>query len=467
MDPQKVTSPQNKELDGTLKTEGDIGASSIPKPPQPPPENTKENLPVIRTFERDTAHQEGKPIHKVFSVSRTVKDPKDDLKELQEQFKNHDTPIDISQEATQNISDPMEHVTVDHSVIPPEELTIAETVQEGRDFSKLKSQTQESIQTELPPEELEAPIEIKEQEEIEQVEEVKAPQGEPPQPIIRTYEDDAAVALKDKGASIISVAVAEQEKNQERLARQQEERKQAQRRKIFTILSLILILGGVSVLGYIYLYPILSRQKPIEEIRAQAHIFTEHIQELNITNLSSALIKQEISAFNKKPLSEGITQLRLLHTAQDNTSSSDYESYSFFETISERVPRAMMRSFDPLFTLAFSKQKDAQISPILIMNVDSFDIAYAGMLRWEESMVSDLAFLFPVRTEQHSASTTQQIPVFYDLIVDNKDTRAIESSNGNIRIIYSFPDRQTLIITSDTNTLREVFKRLERRALSR
>ena len=103
--------------------------------------------------------------------------------------------------------------------------------------------------------------------------------------------------------------------------------------------------------------------------------------------------------------------------------------------------------------------------PFLVLKTGFYENAFAGMLEWERYMKDDLAPLFgPAKTKipsgQIVADTVQEPElVFVDSVIKNKDTRILRGKNGKTELLYSFVDKNTIIITTNEHTLEEVFVR--------
>jgi hypothetical protein len=96
--------------------------------------------------------------------------------------------------------------------------------------------------------------------------------------------------------------------------------------------------------------------------------------------------------------------------------------------------------------------------PYIVMKVTGFDAAFAGMLEWERSMSADLSPLFGptvVETFDSSARTDTQVreAFFQDVIASNKNARILLDEEGEERIIYTFINQQTIIITTTKKAL--------------
>lgn len=108
--------------------------------------------------------------------------------------------------------------------------------------------------------------------------------------------------------------------------------------------------------------------------------------------------------------------------------------------------------------------------PFVILQTDSYEQAFSGMLQWEQYMAQDLSPFFSnpphVYINEENGTSTSQEPVFVrtgfvDRIVENQDTRALEDSRNTILLLWSFVNRNTLVITTNESTLREIVGRLK------
>jgi hypothetical protein len=122
-------------------------------------------------------------------------------------------------------------------------------------------------------------------------------------------------------------------------------------------------------------------------------------------------------------------------------------------TLSPSIPDQLVRSLDTkeFFGTVSSGQ-------FIILKVDSYDYAYAGMLSWETTMNQDLLPLF-------SDSPASTLSHFEDRIVTNKDARAALDQNGNTLFIYGFYDNNTLVFAKNENTFSQVQQILLRQNL--
>ncbi len=132
---------------------------------------------------------------------------------------------------------------------------------------------------------------------------------------------------------------------------------------------------------------------------------------------------------------------------------------SLFETVEASAPTPLVRALGTTPTLGLHGFQGGQ--PFLLFTVLSYDHAFAGMLAWEETMLEDFGPLFDVlpRTilENVGSTTSKALGnriAFKDVIIRNKDARAAFDPEGTIIFLYSFIDKQTLVLTTKEETLR-------------
>lgn len=136
----------------------------------------------------------------------------------------------------------------------------------------------------------------------------------------------------------------------------------------------------------------------------------------------------------------------------DATPASVAETMLIF---APQAPGSFMRTVEDI---AFGTIDD---TPFIVLSVSSFDVAFAGMLTWETAMSSDLAPLFgsPVTaTFDPDARTVDQTrpPFFTDVVQQNRDLRILYNADRNERIIYTFLNRNTILITTSSETISDI-----------
>ncbi|MBX9765486.1 hypothetical protein K2X83_02505 [Patescibacteria group bacterium] len=96
--------------------------------------------------------------------------------------------------------------------------------------------------------------------------------------------------------------------------------------------------------------------------------------------------------------------------------------------------------------------------PFILISVSAYDRAFEGMLQWEDTVGETLgAFFAPNRGARSTVPTVPPPLTFKDRVYQNIDVR---ESGAEWKILYAFPRRDLLLITTNESTVREVITRL-------
>jgi|SRR3989344_6034718 len=288
---------------------------------------------------------------------------------------------------------------------------------------------------------------------------------------IRTYKSDVVEEMKKQKSSLTSMVLAEKDKQQKQ---GKFVPKVKPNKKIFILLGgtfLILVIGFV---GYSFVKPNPNTGGENQEITIQQistlilpnykrEIYVDRVKRDNIINALQKE-KQETSI----PLGYVI---QFFLTTEDKTKSfviedePDYKllitTESFFDGIESKIPNSLIRNLEQEFIIGYHSSLGN--NPFLILKVKSYNNVFAGMLEWEKTMYRDLS---PVFVKDDSKISLDNNP-FQDIVVSNRDVRAILNSSGKIEFAYSFPNPETLIITNNETTLQELYRRVTNARLER
>lgn len=294
---------------------------------------------------------------------------------------------------------------------------------------------------------------------------------------LETYQRDIEGLVKDKNVSILSIAAAEAErrgKEQTTPGAAATNSSGGSWVKTITLygVGLLLLAGASGALAYI-----VERPTSVSAPQAVAAPFIAVDETKDITidsgTTRTSLMATLTAAKQATSLSLGLISRLLITTASSTGSGQSLapiDAQSFFTLIAPDMPDSLLRTINPTYLLGVHVYNDNQ--PFLILSVDSYEQAYAGMLAWEPTMQQDLSPLFDYTPtvhipEENVATTTndasQQLTVtgFADSIVENHDARVIENSTGDISLLWTFLDSNTLVITTNDATLREIISRLQ------
>jgi hypothetical protein len=244
-------------------------------------------------------------------------------------------------------------------------------------------------------------------------------------------------------------------------------------RKIFmVIVSIILIVGGVGAGYYLYLKSPLAKPTvvPISTSKVPSIIKPETQKIVPIGNLKGVSLEEKIrSVVVSDAVAAGVLN-EIVLTQTTGSSTIRVTALNFIKTIGYQTPEIFKRSLMNIWMLG-AYGSDEGNAPFIIFKTDFFQNSYAGMLDWEKNMVDDLAILLnfeeKIKNQNNTGTSTVRgyLAVrgrFEDKIILNRDVRKFTNENGVSLLVYSFIDKDTLVITTSENVLRSIIQKLEK-----
>jgi len=283
-------------------------------------------------------------------------------------------------------------------------------------------------------------------------------------PIIRTYKSDMEESIQANHTSSINIALAENKKMAERIRLADVEKKGEKRNYTILITSVLLVLGGVLAIAIPYF--LVNNQSKVEEITenvASGAIITADTEEkINIGSL----------VLSRLPftLAERVEQSNIKLGAVKNIFLTDgagsiettINTQKFFSLFNTNMPPELVRTLKDGYMFGAHNYNGNQ--RFLIFRVGSYENAFAGMLKWEVDLWNDFKTLFSLSSVGINLNQTGTIRgietvSFQDAVYANKDTRVVKDSSGSVVFLYSIIDKNTVVITTSTDTLKEMINR--------
>ncbi len=326
----------------------------------------------------------------------------------------------------------------------------------------------------------------------------------PPEiPKVRTFEQDVAESMRTKQASILHVALAEQEKVAGVL---RETRKERNYFWVY-LLSGCLLIGGLSFLGYTFF---VSQKNitplPIQSLSGTADSFISDETlsvAVNLSQRSAALALLSATSSIDDTLG---TVTRVVPFVTETNASGEAQaraitSQEFFGLFGNAVPDIFRRSLGRDFT--FVRVVDEGMHAGIVVPTTDYERTVVGLTAWERTMVEDLEELFgysrrievkelvevvedvEVIEEKEvidpktkkvrlvTSTSTEQISRFEERVTYINDTisftndvrknvelRIAKGTSGAEYLVYGFPKRDTLIIAGSVNGFLRIIDRL-------
>ncbi|TSC67322.1 MAG: hypothetical protein CEO19_282 [Parcubacteria group bacterium Gr01-1014_73] len=305
---------------------------------------------------------------------------------------------------------------------------------------------------------------------MEEIKPEEKPQSERPEWLIkplRTLRGDIEEVVKEGRTSAVKIAVAETQRATgavETVSNFTAPRREWPWKNILIGAAGAILIAAAGV-GLYFIYKKVSAPEPtVISVKRQTIINTETEKTLDISNFARPKIIAMLNAekiFLPKNLSTvvGLNFVRKTGSfgSESSTTTEAVASGDFLEQLQVQANTPFVRALAPDFVFGFHIL--GQPEPFLILKASAYDFAYAGMLRWENYFAADLGSIF--------LSTTTPSNLFEDKIIYNKDARVLRGADGAIRLLYSFNDKNTIIITTNEITFKNLVDRLRAAKLIR
>ncbi len=303
-----------------------------------------------------------------------------------------------------------------------------------------------------------------------------------PQEKIKTYESDVSDSIKTNNTSVISMALAENQRKEENGMEENVVESHWLKKTIIVFASIMLIIGG-SYGGY-YLYTISPLAVvPIKKENKIFSIVTPDYQKIVTTSATNRLdltkfISDQLanSNFENDKMTEYIINRKLASSTVRIKGAEIIGDLGF--NITDTLKRSLKDNWMMgVYSVNVSNGEvtTSKKIPFVILTTDFFQNAFAGMLKWETSMPDDFADIFGYRqiaSLSNTASTSSYFSSnirgsFKDKIVMNRDVRQFSNLNGEILLIYTFIDKNTILITTSEATIPSILNRIEKQTYVR
>ena len=271
---------------------------------------------------------------------------------------------------------------------------------------------------------------------------------------LRTYRGDVEESIQNKKTSIVSIAIAQQKHREEEENEKTAAKREVPQNAVAIVLSAILVITGIGSL-FIFLYAKYEQERAVVTLYERTIIpadASEHLVLASQTREETiATIRERVAATEEK-----IGSIVYFNFFEKETGVSvSLKATTLLSFISPSIPPYLERSFEKDYM--FGLYVSAQNEPFLILKTNSFETAFSGMLSWEDTIIDELGNLFIKDTTL--LAETDKKGNFKDRIIKNKDARIVKDVNGNTVLLYSFLDKETILITTQEEVFVEIFRR--------
>lgn len=282
---------------------------------------------------------------------------------------------------------------------------------------------------------------------------------------LKTYLTDVQTAIQEQKESIAKIALAERERREANKEKEPPHREfSPQQKKMFVIagsvLGIVVLVGGAwGALRFFNIELNLpGTGEPTVEVKQKitspSLIPPSHEKEIDVSGLSyDALVTGVNTEVSQERGAQSVLNIFFTRGKMEpiegvSLGKEMLTAPMFFSLFLPQAPEILARSLAPAFMVGVYHDVAQVGHPFIILKVTSFESSLAGMLAWEKTMSYDIGRLLGIRTEDTQG--------FKDIVIQNKDTRALLDRSREPVLIYSFLDRTTILITPDRRTFGDV-----------
>lgn len=230
--------------------------------------------------------------------------------------------------------------------------------------------------------------------------------------------------------------------------------------------ALVILGAGALIIAYMARQNQLNiaAQDRTQTLTDNALVFVEHRTTLDITDRIDREILGDLTRMRNASRATlgSITQINLQTRTFDPTANQTY-TYSVsapqaLAALGLSLPESLMSRLGEEYLIGMH-MADTN-APFIILTTTSYDYAFAALLDWEKSAERELAPWFTTPGSASSART------YDDITVQNIDARVVRDTDKNLKLLYTFLDRNTVLIASSIHTLTEISQRYKARQAS-
>jgi len=279
--------------------------------------------------------------------------------------------------------------------------------------------------------------------------------------VIHTYASDMADAVRENEMTVIKIALAEQNKHEREDVYRKAEGTTGQ--KILWVVGGIVLIGLGIVVSYFLLRPSPTTQNDTGQqapkeiatiVPYDNQVFVDATKAVTSTDMEG-LLKPQTATTGQAPGS--ITSIFIT----ENTGTQQFMSIAdLARKLELSAPNSLLQTLSDTYMVGTYQPTTSGSTPHLffLFQTNDYEQAYAGMLTWEKTLLSDLFPFFNIDV----SGTRQDLlnKPFKDIIIENKDARVLYDDNNKEVLYYLFIDKNTLMVTDNVDAIKEVIGRL-------
>ena len=254
-------------------------------------------------------------------------------------------------------------------------------------------------------------------------------------PRLRTYAADMSRAIRSRGETLSSIALKERAAEKPAASK----RRPSSPSRLFMFGGILFVLLGLGLIAGVFF---LTQESATAPELSSSIIFPNETMFIDISD-SGALLAELASVRGRSDLTLGeVKRIVLTRGGVPLTPQETADALGLPGPLSREAADIMLGIH------AFDRNQ-----PFIILSVATYDRSLSALLSWEKEMGRDLGEFFKPTSGALPAPTL----AFADDVVRNVDVRKSQSAWP---ILYAYPARTLVVITTNDFTLREVITRL-------
>lgn len=267
---------------------------------------------------------------------------------------------------------------------------------------------------------------------------------------IRTFKTDASEYIQKGEVSAADLFVKKQKPISYDIGEEPPKIEEKSKKPLIIILGMLsIIVVGFST--YLFLKNGGETTKKKVDIIAPSPLFMSE-QEIILESKNKEGFTEEI----KNLLSQQDTPGDLVYLPikkQIDTEIHFLSAKEFLSSLGITAPPFLTNFLEDNFFLGFTNLQEKHVLIIFEVEKNQYENAFAGMMRWEKTIIKDLDFI--ARKENLGEPKTI---TFKDKIIKNQSARIMETEKGEV-LVYTFINRDFIVITDGQKALEEIIRR--------
>ena len=329
-------------------------------------------------------------------------------------------------------------------------------------------------------------------------------------PALRTYKGDINRTVNQDKITTAKILITEQ-KARDKQQKITSETSVSKPKNMFALVFGIIFMIAAVVLVGMFGYQKIINNTPIPTLSTESFFLFAFDQQEYVDGSKTRLdVFEEVRTLvTKADTNKDNTYTDIVFYALDENSNTNVRisSAEFFKLYEIQLPSVISRSISKDFVYGLYKT-GVRVEPFIVIGLADYENAFDSMFDWEDTLALDLQAFFPklqevltaaqpvvietpvststnisTTTAQSSAttstSTAQTVDIepvtelinrnvtFTDVVLSNRDTRAVRDSNGTPFFYYTFIDKDRILFAQDPKLITEIVRKIKEKQLIR